>query len=125
MKVREETGLEVWLLFLHENPVPHPRDKKRSGCPDIHPTGLFGEEILTLRDVVCHESPSHCPDEMIYWKQEKLQRFSDYRVSATVAQRSRIKLLSFGQFSIPDDLSIEEARDIITALEDRQGEWGS
>src|SRR5690606_19184807 len=40
-RVGEETGLPVWLVFLHVSDTPDPRDI-RYGCPPRCPTGLFG-----------------------------------------------------------------------------------
>lgn len=46
-RIQQETGMPVWLLFLHRSDCPHPRDLQR-GSPPQCPVGLFGKDIDSL-----------------------------------------------------------------------------
>ena len=71
-RVADETGLDVWLLFLHRESAAWPDDIARWGCDPICPTGLFGGSIAKLRlpppDGQSHESNRHSATGMVYWQ---------------------------------------------------------
>jgi len=72
LKVRETTGLPVWLLFLHTESEPGNCDKGRHGCPATCPVGLFGEEILTLDKKNPRIGTEHASG-MVYWSRSDLR----------------------------------------------------
>jgi len=67
LDVREETALPVWLFFLHTNNITSQTDIERWNAPAECPVGLFGNELLKLKESFSHQSPHYGPTGMIYW----------------------------------------------------------
>lgn len=85
MQVSKQTKLPVWVLFLHIESSPDPRDMKY-GCPNRCPTGLFGGELFELVTKENHRSPGlnqcdgitgHGKTGMVYWAKKDLKRIAD------------------------------------------------
>lgn len=85
LKVQDETGSPVWLMFLHRTSVPDPIDRDgRPDCrwcryspahtcaPDECPTGLFGAPLTFLKERIDHPSDKYGRHGMVYWKYETL-----------------------------------------------------
>lgn len=87
-RVAKETGLPVWILFLHRTSQSRLEDM-RHGAPRECPTGLFGEEITKLVKTFDHtDSPkngakNHSKYGMVYWTQSVLKKLAElYQVIA-------------------------------------------
>jgi len=78
LQVRDETGIPIWLMFLHTEGVTWPNDVLRWGAPETCPTGLYGGEIKRLArpDAISHESDRHGPTGMLYWAYDTLQEMA-------------------------------------------------
>jgi len=74
-RVSEETGLPVWLAFLHVSATPDNADK-RHNCPDVCPTGLFVGEITRLAQQYNHTHENWGRNGMIYWSSRTLCRLA-------------------------------------------------
>lgn len=61
----------IWLLFLHENEEPDDRDKPY--CQGTCPVGLFGNDLLYLKDNINHEHENWGRHGMVYWSHEILK----------------------------------------------------
>jgi hypothetical protein len=59
LAVRKSIKLPIWLLFLH-------RGGEAKDSPPS-PSGLYGNEILILRDKISHEDKRWGHDGMVYW----------------------------------------------------------
>ncbi len=70
-RIRDRTGVPVYLLFLHPTSQPSESDL-RHGCPIACPTGLFSGEIDTLKTTFNHVSANHGRHGMIYWSHDNL-----------------------------------------------------
>ena len=70
--VRIETGLEIWILFLHQ-PGSAAKDTP-TGM--VSPSGLYGREILDLQKSVDHESDI-CGSK-VYWNMRTLIRMATW-----------------------------------------------
>jgi hypothetical protein len=81
------TKLPVWLLFLHQNSTPNPRDIN-CGCPKKCPTGLFGQELGFLVEHENHRSMNHGRSGMVYWAETSL-RFLDSVAEVKAIPRSK------------------------------------
>lgn len=79
LRVQEISRRPVWLLFLHRDPTPHPRDQQH-GCPPRCPIGLFGNGLTFLSQNKSHESGNWGRHGMIYWAH------SDLKMLATIEQ---------------------------------------
>ena len=78
LKLRDFTGIPLWIFFLHANPYPS-ADDLTSGSPKICPTGLFGGEICLLRRLEAHRGTYQGQGKsypMVYWNQESLLRIA-------------------------------------------------
>lgn len=66
-----ECGWPVWLLFLH-------RDGVAKDTPQglTSPTGLFGEEILKLKNIENHRSENWGKVGMVYWSHSRLKKLA-------------------------------------------------
>lgn len=71
--VRDQVGLPVWLLFLHECSMPSTEDLRR-GCPETCPTGLFGGDLDWLKTIENHQHENHGRTGMVYWAHENLEQ---------------------------------------------------
>jgi hypothetical protein len=71
-RVEQLTGLQVWLLFLHQSDKPHPRDIA-AGCPERCPVGLFGNSLRYLAAHEHHRSEKWGTSGMVYWSDGDLQ----------------------------------------------------
>jgi len=71
-KIQDETGLDVWLLFLHVSDQPDPRDVAL-GCPAKCPTGLFGRKLADLIGNENHRHDNWGRSGMVYWAHDKLR----------------------------------------------------
>lgn len=71
-RVAEETGLPVWLVFLHTSDQPSAGDI-RYGCPPRCPVGLFGGELGFLADNISHDSSRWGRHGMVYWAHDTLK----------------------------------------------------
>lgn len=79
-EVRRRYGLPLWLMFLHERKQPHPRDLG-AGCPPECPTGLFGNEITKLDQILevgryAHYHENWGRHGMVYWEDGTLQKLA-------------------------------------------------
>jgi hypothetical protein len=74
-RVQAISGRPVWLLFLHRSPTPDARDIA-AGCPDVCPTGLFGEDLRFLTENENHRHTNWGRHGMVYWAVEKLKRLA-------------------------------------------------
>ena len=70
LQIAQGTPFPVWLLFLHENPVPRLEDLMQ-GSPDVCPTGLFGGELGDLSQKIDHPHNNWGREGMIYWRAPK------------------------------------------------------
>lgn len=60
-------GLRVNVLFWLENPTPDPAELKFDPPPEA-PTGLYGESIHRLKELIDHEGPGGVDGQgMYYW----------------------------------------------------------
>lgn len=75
LEVQKETGVPVWLLFLHVCPTPRTHDLN-NGCPEQCPVGLFGGDILQLRGRESHRSDRHGRSGMVYWSVDALKKMA-------------------------------------------------
>ena len=68
--VTDDTGLDVWLLFLHRDSRAWPEDITKWGAPPMCPTGLFGRSIAALRleENQSHQSGKWGNSGMVYWQ---------------------------------------------------------
>jgi len=70
LKVKEETHIPLWIMFLHMSSEPSASDLAH-GCPPSCPTGLFGNEITYLEENKSHEdsytSSYGRSYPMVYW----------------------------------------------------------
>lgn len=64
VRVQKETGLDVWLLFLHRNAETWPPDVQKWNAPGVCPTGLF---TCRLMAEASHIAPDAKGVQMIYW----------------------------------------------------------
>ncbi len=77
VKVCEETAIPLWILFLHKESSPDPRDIE-AGCPKQCPKGIFGNTMARLRESINHESAPKCgatghgSSGMVYWAHDAL-----------------------------------------------------
>lgn len=82
IKVQAQTGIEVYLLFLHACSTPSSFDLEH-GSPSLCPTGLYGQ---TLNHLMAHEHHRDAFDRggraypMVYWNEQDLDKL------ATLAQ---------------------------------------
>lgn len=77
-EVSSKTHLPVWLIFFHPESEPDKRDILH-GCPPKSPTGLFGNDILKLRDCESHRHQNWGRHGMVYWPRENLRLLADTR----------------------------------------------
>ena len=66
----EDWPWEIWLLFLHEKDEPAPRDKPYPS--GLCPVGLFGNNLLVLKETVNHEHAGWGRHGIVYWAEDKL-----------------------------------------------------
>lgn len=74
-RIRAETGLPVWLMFLHVSEVPDARDLYQ-GCPHQCPTGLYGGELEKLSKLENHRHKNWGRSGMVYWAAESLNKLA-------------------------------------------------
>lgn len=72
LEVRRRVGLPVWLVFHHPESVPDTRDVDR-GCPDLCPSGLFGNSIDKLKESENHRHSNWGKSGMVYWASDSLR----------------------------------------------------
>lgn len=72
LKIREICNLPLWILFIQNNGTA-------KDTPDGMkcPTGLFGDEILRLKNKIHHTHPNWGKNGMVYWSSEDLQKIAD------------------------------------------------
>lgn len=68
VKVQRQTGIDVWLLFLHRESITRLDDIQKWGAPLHCPTGLFGQRITDLNRHYSHQSDKWGPSGMVYWR---------------------------------------------------------
>jgi hypothetical protein len=85
---------KLWLMFLHEESLPHSRDL-RGGSPSECPTGLYGGDILKLKERIDHPHGAWGNGGMVYWRESALT------LIATVQQ---VNALIAGTREVIDDL---------------------
>jgi hypothetical protein len=103
LHVARRTKLPVWLMFLHKESQPDPRDIQH-GCPPLCPTGLFGGEIFELATKENHRSIEFDPSRagfkghgrtgMVYWAHRDLRMLAtldDVTEAAFCARRPSVK----------------------------------
>lgn len=76
LAVRAQTGVPVWILFLHRISKPDRRDII-AGCPDECPVGLFGQEIRRLEHTFDHTDWRHGRHGMVYWNHASLTQYAN------------------------------------------------
>jgi hypothetical protein len=76
LAMSEQTGMPLWLLFLHKSSDPSPEDK-RWGCPDSCPVGLFGGLLSELKLKESHRDMRS--QVMVYWAHDSLHKIADYK----------------------------------------------
>lgn len=74
-EVADRTSLPVWLMFYHPKSCPDERDL-RCGCPKSCPTGLFGNDIATLKDRENHRHANWGKRGMVYWASDSLKKLA-------------------------------------------------
>lgn len=74
-EVADRTSLPVWLMFYHPKSCPDARDL-RCGCPKSCPTGLFGNDIATLKDRENHRHANWGKRGMVYWASDSLKKLA-------------------------------------------------
>jgi hypothetical protein len=78
VRVQRQTGIDVWLLFLHRESETRPDDIQKWGAPPECPTGLFGQRINYLNGHYSHQSDKWGPSGMVYWRPfEHLRRIAE------------------------------------------------
>lgn len=70
LKIAEKTGKEVWLLFLHREPLTN------EGC-GVCPTGLFGQKLSVLADNESHRHANWGKSGMVYWADSSLKKLAE------------------------------------------------
>lgn len=70
LQVEKETGLAVWILFLHRNGDTWPPDVQKWNAPPVCPTGLF---TCRLTAETSHQAPDAKGVPMIYWPFHRLR----------------------------------------------------
>jgi len=78
LKVADETGLPVWLVFLHRTSTPSADDLKHN-CPLSCPVGLFGGDLDYLKNNISHRSDKYGPHSMVYWAHKTLRKLADLK----------------------------------------------
>jgi hypothetical protein len=75
IKVQEQTGIEVYMLFLHRSNCPSASDLE-NGSPSVCPVGLFGGSLYHLIHHVDHKdsyNDSGRAYPMVYWNEKVLK----------------------------------------------------
>lgn len=67
-RVQTETGVPVYLFFLHRESRTRPDDISKWGAPEECPTGLFAGSVSRLAAECSHESANWGRSGMIYWQ---------------------------------------------------------
>jgi hypothetical protein len=79
IKVQEQTGIEVFLLFLHSSSIPSLDDLKQ-GSEKVCPTGLFGGSLYDLMQNWDHkdsyENKKRRKFPMVYWNVNDLNHLA-------------------------------------------------
>lgn len=75
----------IWLLFLHESNEPDERD--RPHCIGDSPTGLYGDELLSLSQKVNHEHDNWGKTGMVYWAESNLKQLATLKEINNVSKR--------------------------------------
>jgi hypothetical protein len=75
LHVDDFTPWPVWLMFLHTESRPSSCDVEF--CPDICPTGLYGNPLGKLRKCTDHASDKHGPSGMVYWSIGNLRKLAE------------------------------------------------
>lgn len=78
IKVQEQTGIEVYLLFLHRSDLPSLDDLKH-GSPKRCPTGLFGGSLRDLMHNWDHKDSYDKKNRsfpMVYWNEKDLKQIA-------------------------------------------------
>lgn len=75
-EIQSNTGLPVWLMFLHPKSKPSPSDIAH-GAPSTCPSGLFGNALARLMFTESHRSEKHGRTGMVYWPQSALLRLAE------------------------------------------------
>ena len=82
-RVSEQTHCPVWLLFLHEQAIPHARDRQFCSTHNC-PTGLFGGELSFLTNNENHRHDNWGRHGMVYWAHETLRQFATLEEMAAI-----------------------------------------
>lgn len=75
LHVREHTNIPLWIMFLHMCAIPSDVDQA-NGCEPVCPVGLFGHEILYLKNHVAHKDQFQRDGRrypMVYWNYDVLK----------------------------------------------------
>ena len=94
LKLRDFTEIPLWILFLHADPTPSASDLANDS-PKVCPTGLFGGEILTLKERESHRDSykkSGRAYPMVYWNKESLLRIASIGDVLTAVQKTRMEV---------------------------------
>jgi hypothetical protein len=78
IKVQEQTGIEVFLLFLHRSSIPS-KDDLEQGSEKVCPTGLFGGSLYDLMHNWDHKDSYDKKNRsfpMVYWNDKDLQHIA-------------------------------------------------
>jgi len=75
-EVQENTGIPVWLMFLHIESKPSQSDIAY-GSPETCPSGLFGNALSELVRTESDKTERHGRSGMVYWTQDALLKLDD------------------------------------------------
>lgn len=75
INIARQSDIPVWLIFLHLDDAPAPEDVEY-GSPAHCPTGLFGNEVLRLANLVHHPHSNWGKGGMAYWTPADLKRLA-------------------------------------------------
>lgn len=70
LRVAEESGWPVWLLFLHEG-------GQAKDSPATSPSGLYGGNLAYLSQNINHTSDKWGRHGMVYWAERTLKKLAD------------------------------------------------
>lgn len=73
VEVQQQTGVDVWLMFLHSDSRTRAEDVARWGAPLRCPVGLFGNTLGALAADVDHKSDRYGHGGMLYWRADQLR----------------------------------------------------
>ena len=73
-RLREVSGVPIWIMFLVQSDKPHPSDVKWLPVGKRAPTGLYGIEVADAQE--CVRTAPQWARGMAYWPIEEMERFA-------------------------------------------------